>query len=769
METILYNISQVVGIAIIHSLWQGLVIYLFLRLLLLSFSSLSAKTKHNIGMMAMLALTTWFIYTLAGEIRVYQWVQLKADSHYDILPAIMGMPLHIPHQTAYSSRIFYTIEGILPYVTLIYIAGLLFNTTKLIMTRRKLGDIKQTVSIDIAMMRKIAEFTEMLDIECHVSFGLSKLVDVPCVFGYVKPFILLPASIATSLSTEEIEAILLHELAHIKRNDYLANLFQQVMTVLLFFNPFAQLINRIVNRERENACDDIVIESTQKPIVYAHALLKLEESRTQQWQLALAATGKKKYQLLNRIERIMKTKKPIGNARHILLAFVVLTASITGLAWLNPTIAHGKLSFNKIKPSVITELFSDTTHKKATKTAHRSYTRKAPKTTTQHYKEYSDEYNDDDPQMQKFSQEMSKYGEEMSKYFNSGAWKKFETELSDNGKKLDAYYNSEAWKKYEQDLNDNSKKLDDYYNSDTWKNYEKELNENSKKIEDYYNSPQWKELSEKQEKLSENFSKNWGETPETKAWSEKMEKIGKDLERYYNTPEFKAMDARLRKKYNIPADKYGWNSDDMKDENYQKYQDELNANLPASIKQETGELKELGSKMRDHFRSPEMRKQREQLRMMSDSMRHMSHNGQLKEIQDRMRQISAEMRTYQNSPELKQVQENMRKASQAMKVYQNNPELKQIQENMHKASAAMRAYQNSPEFKQLKENMRLTQQKMREYMNSPAFKVHMEVLRNMNRNFNDDYEKPEKPEKPEQPEKPEAPEKPEKPDTSGNN
>jgi len=277
------------------------------------------------------------------------------------------------HTTSFSSRYYYTIESFLPYVTLIYISGLLFNTSKLLLTRKKLNEIKQTVSIDIPMLRKLGEFVELLDIERRVSFGLSTLVDVPCVFGYVKPFILLPASIATSLSTEEVEAILLHELAHIKRNDYVINLIQQAMSVLLFFNPFAQLIGRIINRERENACDDIVIESTKKPMVYAHALLKLEESRTQQWQIALAATGKTKYHLLNRIERIMKTKKPIGNARHILLALVVLTASITGLAWLNPTIAHGKLSFNKIKPAMLAELLSDTTHKKAGLRVHARY------------------------------------------------------------------------------------------------------------------------------------------------------------------------------------------------------------------------------------------------------------------------------------------------------------------------------------------------------------------------------------------------------------
>ncbi|MGZ3776930.1 MAG: M56 family metallopeptidase, partial [Mucilaginibacter sp.] len=292
METILYNISQVIGVAIIHSLWQGLFIYLLLRLVLLSFSALSARSKHTIGMLAMLGVTTWFIYTLVGEVRVYQWVELKTNGNTSgFIPAILTMPLHLPHATSFSNRYYYTIESFLPYVTLIYIAGLLFNTSKLVLTRKKLHEIKQTVSIDIAMLRKLAEFVEMLDIERRVSFGLSTLVDVPCVFGYVKPFILLPASIATSLSTEEIEAILLHELAHIKRNDYLVNLIQQAMQVLLFFNPFAQLIGRIINRERENACDDIVIESTKKPIVYAHALLKLEQSRTQQWQIALAATG----------------------------------------------------------------------------------------------------------------------------------------------------------------------------------------------------------------------------------------------------------------------------------------------------------------------------------------------------------------------------------------------------------------------------------------------------------------------------------------------
>ena len=105
------------------------------------------------------------------------------------------------------------------------------------------------------------------------------MIDVPCMTGFVKPLILLPVSLSTHLSACEVESILLHELAHIKRNDYLVNLLQQVISVMLFFNPFNRLINRIISQERENSCDDLVVEKTGKPLIYAQALLKLETAK----------------------------------------------------------------------------------------------------------------------------------------------------------------------------------------------------------------------------------------------------------------------------------------------------------------------------------------------------------------------------------------------------------------------------------------------------------------------------------------------------------
>ena len=207
------------------------------------------------------------------------------------------------------------------------------------------------MSIDIAIQYKVAQFAKMLGIGKSVKVGLSKLVDGPCMAGYFKPVILLPFSLATYLSADEIEAVLLHELAHIKRNDYLINLLQQVIAILLFFNPCAQLINRIINEERENSCDDLVVNTTSKPLAYAKALLKLEETRENDLQLAMSAIGKK-YYLLNRIERIMKTKKTTPGIRPALAAMLILTISIGAIALLNPEIAQGKISVKAISPVI---------------------------------------------------------------------------------------------------------------------------------------------------------------------------------------------------------------------------------------------------------------------------------------------------------------------------------------------------------------------------------------------------------------------------------
>jgi bla regulator protein blaR1 len=638
MQTILYNISQIIGVAIIHSLWQGLFVYLGLRLIILLFPHLSSATKHNVAMTALVWITAWFVYTLSNEFNTHTWVAINTHNK-DIVPVAFGLPLHLTHDASFSERYNYTIEWLLPYITIVYIVGFIFNTGQLVWARKKINNIRQTMSIDVQMQLKVDQFVSMLNITDKVRFGLSKLVDAPCMMGYFKPVILLPFTLSTYLSAEEIEIIILHELAHIKRNDYLINLAQQAMSVMLFFNPFAQLINRVINHERENSCDDIVIEASKKPLVYAHALLKLEQTRRQEWQLALAATGKK-YHLLNRIERIMKTKKPIGNTRHILLAIALLTTSVTGLAWLNPTIANGKISFNKIKPIAISELFTDTVKKKTTTIHHKVAATKKPAAKSTHKEDYySGDVTYNDAELERLSAEVGKYGEEIGKFYENPEYKKLTEQMGETGKQMG----------------------------------------------DFYNKPELKELQEKMQELSANFSKNWGDNSETTKLSGRMGELGSEIGKYYSTPEFKKLNAELEKKYGIPHDhSYSRDDDFYKSDNYKKYQDELKSHVSPAEKEREEEIKKLGEQMYQRYDSPEMHKAQEEMQLMGDSMRKAYHNPAMEQQKEEMRKLSEQMRAFQNSPELKRVQEELRKASAKMQAYMKSPQFKARMQQMRR-------------------------------------------------------------------------------------
>ncbi len=97
METILYNISQVLGVTIIHSLWQGLVVYFILRIVFAGSSSLTATKKYNLAIGAMVAITVCFIYTLLTEINAYSWVTLKQNQLLPLLP-YLNLPTNSHYQ-----------------------------------------------------------------------------------------------------------------------------------------------------------------------------------------------------------------------------------------------------------------------------------------------------------------------------------------------------------------------------------------------------------------------------------------------------------------------------------------------------------------------------------------------------------------------------------------------------------------------------------------------------------------------------------------------
>ena len=153
-----------------------------------------------------------------------------------------------------------------------------------------------------ALQASVARLSKRLHISRPVRLLESAGVDVPTVIGCIKPVILLPVSALAGLSHVQVEAILAHELAHIRRHDYLVNLLQTLLETLLFYHPAVWWLSRRIRAEREHCCDDLAVSLCGDPVAYARALADLEELRGATGRLVLAASGGP---LLQRVRRLL--------------------------------------------------------------------------------------------------------------------------------------------------------------------------------------------------------------------------------------------------------------------------------------------------------------------------------------------------------------------------------------------------------------------------------------------------------------------------------
>jgi uncharacterized protein (TIGR03435 family) len=174
-----------------------------------------------------------------------------------------------------------------------------------------------------------------LAISAPVRLCTSMVVQVPTVIGSIRPYILLPVTTITGLTESRIEAILAHELAHIRRHDYLVNLLQTAIETVLFYHPAVWWVGKQMRIEREHCCDDIAVIVCGNAKDYARALAELEELRCRLPEPALAATGG---DLLGRIRRILgqqeQASRSLGTlvaASSVLLLALVVTLQVVAL------------------------------------------------------------------------------------------------------------------------------------------------------------------------------------------------------------------------------------------------------------------------------------------------------------------------------------------------------------------------------------------------------------------------------------------------------
>jgi bla regulator protein blaR1 len=190
--------------------------------------------------------------------------------------------------------------------------------------------------IDAEWRLFVNKIAARMGVKRKVQVWLSHLVDSPVTIGYLKPIILLPVAAISHLSTQQVEAIILHELSHIRRFDYLFNLIINFIRTALYFNPFVSAFVRNIEKEREKSCDELVIQFQYKPHEYASALLMLQKNWLTEHTMMLAAA--KTNDLLARVESILGIKKRSNYSFRRLagaIAILVCMLSMNAFLFLN--------------------------------------------------------------------------------------------------------------------------------------------------------------------------------------------------------------------------------------------------------------------------------------------------------------------------------------------------------------------------------------------------------------------------------------------------
>lgn len=160
---------------------------------------------------------------------------------------------------------------------------------------------------------------------------VSTATESPSVVGWMRPVILLPVSALAGLPMEQLEAVLAHELAHIRRHDYLVNLMQMAVESLLFYHPAVWWVSARIRHERELCCDDVAASASGGPLVYARALTTIEKMRGGTPAVAMGATGGK---LLYRIRRLAgDAGESPSKASGVLALAVTVGCIVAGVNW----------------------------------------------------------------------------------------------------------------------------------------------------------------------------------------------------------------------------------------------------------------------------------------------------------------------------------------------------------------------------------------------------------------------------------------------------
>jgi beta-lactamase regulating signal transducer with metallopeptidase domain len=324
----------------LHSLWQGLILALLTGLVLSLTTRCRPQWRYNV----LLGSLLFFLMACAGTffIILNNGASISSVSAAEPLSAAVPELLDAAQQQSQpvvsSESYFHLIAAYFnKHAALIVTIWFVFFSARLIRMLSGLLYIQRLRHRGIQpaptyWKQRLETLAQSLQTGRSVQLLESALTKVPVVIGWLKPLMLVPAGFFTQLNPDQVEAVLLHELAHIRRRDYLVNLVQSFVETIFFFNPAVLWVSSLIREDREACCDELAIAVTNDKPTYVEALVSFQEYTIR--QSYMPAFAGKKTQLVNRAKRILyDTNISLSNAEKIAMSLCFAILVFFGLVF----------------------------------------------------------------------------------------------------------------------------------------------------------------------------------------------------------------------------------------------------------------------------------------------------------------------------------------------------------------------------------------------------------------------------------------------------
>ena len=303
-------ITNALGWTLLHAIWQGFALVLPTAVVLYFLRHRSGVMRYRVGVFTLLAQVLvsagtffWYYQPISATQLLAPATTARYASSIRWQTVAQSIPWHQQTQQF--------LENHLSQFVLVYLIGVALFGLRLAGGWMYLQQLSKTAMPPASQhwLNMANQIRATLSIRAVVQVRESARVAMPMVVGVLKPVLLLPIGLATYLSTREIEAVLAHELAHIKRHDYAVNLLQSVVEVLYFFHPALWWLSARVREEREHCCDDLAVQVCGGDgRILAQALARVEElllAQSAQTPVLAMAFASKRQHLLHRVRRVL--------------------------------------------------------------------------------------------------------------------------------------------------------------------------------------------------------------------------------------------------------------------------------------------------------------------------------------------------------------------------------------------------------------------------------------------------------------------------------